>query len=76
MPGDLSGLVEPALALSAPEVAGPEDDGLLTMSEILGLRLDADWVVLSTCNTGAGKSLFSDAHPIFWAPFSLIGDGG
>jgi len=25
---------------------------------------------------GAGKTLFSYAHPIFWAPFSLIGDGG
>ena len=23
-----------------------------------------------------GKILFSYAHPLFWAPFSLIGDGG
>jgi len=23
-----------------------------------------------------GKALFSYAHPIFWAPFSLVGDGG
>ncbi len=23
-----------------------------------------------------GKTVFSYAHPIFWAPFSLIGDGG
>ena len=24
----------------------------------------------------AGHLLFSYAHPIFWAPFTLIGDGG
>ncbi len=23
-----------------------------------------------------GRSVFSYAHPIFWAPFSLVGDGG
>lgn len=150
VPGDLNGLTQPALALSAPEVTGADDDGLLTMNEILGLRLDADWVVLSACNTAAGyqaggealsglgraffyagtrsllvshwpvetisakmlttelfryqaqnpaltkaqalratmlslidgpgyvdpstnNTLFSYAHPIFWAPFSLIG---
>lgn len=153
VPGDLNGLVQPALALSAPEVAGGKDDGLLTMGEILGLKLNADWVVLSACNTGSGqgagaeavsglgraffyagtrallvsnwpvettsakalttdlfkrqaadatltrtqalraamlalidgpgyvdqasgKAVFSYAHPIFWAPFTLIGDGG
>jgi CHAT domain-containing protein len=152
VPGDLNGLTQPALALSAPQVAGVEGDGLLTMGEILGLKMDADWVVLSACNTaaaqgagaeavsglgraffyagarallvsnwpvettsakalttdifrrqaedpslsraealrqamlglvdgpgyvdGAGQSVFSYAHPIFWAPFSLVGDGG
>ena len=24
----------------------------------------------------SGKVVFSYAHPIFWAPFSLIGEGG
>ncbi len=153
VPGDLDGLTQPALALSAPEVAKVEGDGLLTMEEILGLRLNADWVVLSACNTaaadGAGaeavsglgraffyagtrallvshwpvettsaralttdlfrrqgaepgltraqalrqtmtwlidegqfvdprtnRVAFSYAHPIFWAPFTLVGDGG
>jgi CHAT domain-containing protein len=151
VPGDLDGLQEPALALSAPSVANVPGDGLLTMSKILGLKLDADWVVLSACNTAAGngagaeavsglgraffyagtrallvsnwpvettsaralttdlfrrqaeqpglsraealrqaelalmdgpgfladgKPLFSYAHPIFWAPFAVIGDGG
>jgi CHAT domain-containing protein len=153
IPGDLNGLLQPALALSSPRVVGGADDGLLTMGEILGLKLNADWVVLSACNTGSGqgagaeavsglglaffyagtrallvsnwpvettsakalttdlfrrqakdhdlsraealrqamegmidqkgyidpetgKTVFSYAHPLFWAPFSLIGDGG
>lgn len=152
LPGDLDGLDQPALALSSPAVTGTEGDGLLTMAEILEMRLDADWVVLSACNTGAGdgagaeaisglgraffyagtrsllvsnwpvettsakalttdlfkrqsidpslrrvealraamlelidgpgyvdetgETAFSFAHPIFWAPFTLVGDGG
>jgi CHAT domain-containing protein len=150
--GDLDGLTQPALALSAPDVAGLDGDGLLTLDKILALRLDADWIVLSACNTAngqgagaeavsglgraffyagarallvshwpvettsaralttdlfrrqqkdpsvsraralqqtmnwlidrgtfvdpaSGKTAFSYAHPIFWAPFTLIGDG-
>jgi CHAT domain-containing protein len=23
-----------------------------------------------------GRTLFSYAHPIFWAPFTVVGDGG
>ena len=23
-----------------------------------------------------GKTLFAYAHPLFWAPYSIIGDGG
>ena len=152
VPGELNGLTQPALALSAPDVTGSEGDGLLTMEEILALRLDADWVVLSACNTGSGagagaeaasglgraffyagtrallvtnwsvhsqsardlttdlfrrqnadqklsrgealrqamtalmdgpgfagpdgKTAFVYAHPLFWAPYSIIGDGG
>ena len=152
VPGELDGLTQPALALSAPAVAGVDGDGLLTMEEILALKLDADWVVLSACNTGAasgegaeaasglgraffyagtrailvtnwsvhsqsakelvsdlfkrqaddpkltraealrqamlalmdgpgylgsdGKTEFAYAHPLFWAPYTIIGDGG
>ena len=152
VPGELNGLTQPALALSSPAVTGEGGDGLLTMEEILGLKLDADWVVLSACNTGAGagagaeaasglgraffyagtrallvtnwsvhsqsarqlvtdlfkrqaddpklsrsealrqaamalvdgpgylngegKTEFAYAHPLFWAPYTIIGDGG
>ena len=152
VPGDIDGLTQPALALTAPQVAGVKGNGLLTMEKILALKLDADWVVLSACNTAAGagqgaeavsglgraffyagtrallvtnwpvelasaRELTSDlfrrvaadqsltraealrqammavldgpgsadssgnteftyAHPLFWAPYSLIGDGG
>jgi CHAT domain-containing protein len=152
VPGELNGLTQPALALSAPDVAGVDGDGLLTMEEILALKLDADWIVLSACNTATGagagaeaasglgraffyagtrailvtnwsvnsasaralvsdlfrrqasdaklsrgealrrammalidgpgyqdehgNTLFSYAHPLFWAPYTIIGDGG
>lgn len=143
LPGDLPGLDQPALALAlTKESAEPP---LLTLSDVLGLKLDADWVVLSACNTAGaegeaaealsglgrgfffagarailvthwpvesesarklvsatfarfaadrqmtraealraaqlelmagGGSGFSYAHPLFWAPYALIGDGG
>lgn len=61
VPGELDGLTQPALALSAPSVSGGEGDGLLTMEEILSLKLDADCVVLSACNTGAGAGAGAEA---------------
>lgn len=61
VPGELNGLNQPALALTAPDVYGGEGDGLLTMEEILGLKLDADWVVLSACNTASGDGTGSEA---------------
>ena len=45
---------EPALVLTPP--ANGEDNGLLTASEVAALKLDADWVVLSACNTAAPGS--------------------
>ncbi|HTN39885.1 MAG TPA: CHAT domain-containing tetratricopeptide repeat protein [Asticcacaulis sp.] len=49
--GDLQTLREPALVMTA----SGEDDDLLTASEIAGLRLKADWVILSACNTGSAR---------------------
>jgi len=45
---------EPALILTPPAQPTEHDDGLLTASEVIQLKLDADWVVLSACNTAAG----------------------
>jgi len=61
VPGDLDGLEQPALALSSPTVTGEKEDGLLTMGEILKLKLNADWVVLSACNTGAADGAGAEA---------------
>ena len=60
-PGDLDGLDQPALALSSPSISGDKEDGLLTMGEILRLKLNADWVVLSACNTGAAEGKGAEA---------------
>jgi hypothetical protein len=48
---DETGLAEPALVLAPPAAATREDDGLLTADEVGTLRLNADWIVLSACNT-------------------------
>jgi CHAT domain-containing protein len=37
-----------------PNQSSDLDDGLLTSSEVAQLKLNADWVVLSACNTIAG----------------------
>ena len=59
--GDLPALAEPALLLTPPDRASGEDDGLLTASEVAQLKLDADWVIMSACNTAAGGADNADA---------------
>jgi CHAT domain-containing protein len=61
IPGDLDGLSQPALAFCSPEVTGENEDGLLTLGEILTLKLNADWVMLSACNTGAADGTGAEA---------------
>lgn len=59
--GDVKGVSEPALALTLPKQATVKDDGLLTATEISQLKLNADWVVLSACNTIAGDKPGAEA---------------
>jgi CHAT domain-containing protein len=63
--GETEGVVrsraEPALMLTPPQQASDEDDGLLTASEVAQLKLDADWVVMSACNTAAGERVDAEA---------------
>jgi tetratricopeptide (TPR) repeat protein len=59
--GDVKGIGEPSLALSIPANPTEIDDGLLTSSEVAQLKLNADWVVLSACNTVAGDKPGAEA---------------
>jgi CHAT domain-containing protein len=59
--GTLDGAHEPGLIMSPPETATEEDDGYLSASEIAGLKLDADWVILSACDTAAGSATSAEA---------------
>ena len=59
--GDVVGLGEPSLALTLPRQPTELDDGLLTASEVAQLKLNADWVVLSACNTAAGDKPGAEA---------------
>jgi CHAT domain-containing protein len=59
--GDIKGLAEPSLALTLPKEPSDLDDGLLTASEVAQLKLNADWVVLSACNTIAGDKPGAEA---------------
>jgi CHAT domain-containing protein len=73
----LKAKAEPALILTPPKdgTTGAEleeDDGLLTASEVAQLELDADWIVLSACNTAAGdkgdaEALSGLARAFFYA---------
>lgn len=51
--GDMPGLAEPGLILTPPKTGTDQDDGYLASGEIAQLKLNADWVLLSACNTAA-----------------------
>ncbi|MGG5809330.1 CHAT domain-containing protein [Falsiroseomonas sp. CW058] len=73
LPGELSCLPEPAIVVSAPPGARDASAAFIRASEVLGLRMDADLVVLSACNTGGpggeggGEALSGLARSFFYA---------
>ncbi len=60
--GELIGSNEPGLLMTPPSDKGTKiDDGYLSASEIAALKLDADWVILSACNTAGGDAKNAEA---------------
>jgi CHAT domain-containing protein/Tfp pilus assembly protein PilF len=59
--GEISGTSEPGLILTPPKEQTELDDGYLSASEVAALKLDADWVILSACNTAAGGAQGAEA---------------
>jgi len=55
MAGELKGYAEPGLILTPPKVGTELDDGYLAASEIAQLKINAEWVLLSACNTAAAN---------------------
>ncbi len=70
---DLACQAEPALVTSAPRNAPDAQGALLTASEVAGMKLDANVVLLSACNSGGpggsapGESLSGLARSFFYA---------
>jgi CHAT domain-containing protein/tetratricopeptide (TPR) repeat protein len=71
--GEISSAKEPGLLLTPPDNASETDDGYLSASEIAGLKLDADWVILSACNTAAGNAKDAEALSGFARAFFYAG---
>jgi len=59
LPGEVPGMLKAGLAMSY-EGQGLADS-VLTIDDIVGLRLDADWVLLSACNTGYASGAAGDS---------------
>jgi CHAT domain-containing protein len=62
MAGDLPNLSQPALAMAAGNADATNPLApLLTLEDVLTLKLNADWVVLSACNTAAADGRAEEA---------------
>ena len=57
--GDLPNLNQPALAMATP--SDSKESPLLTLEDVLSLKLNADWVVLSACNTAGADGKAEEA---------------
>ncbi len=73
LPSELRCVDEPAIVTSAAAGAPDVTGALLTATDVTGLKLDADLVILSACNTGGpgqttgGESLSGLARAFFYA---------
>jgi len=67
------GVANAGLVLTPPDQANELDDGLLTVAEIAALRIDADFVILSACNTASGSSQSSEGLAGLASAFFLAG---
>ncbi len=73
LPSELRCRSEPLIALSADPAATDASSAFLGLSEVLSIKLDADLVLLSACNTagpggdGAGDALSGLAKAFFFA---------
>jgi CHAT domain-containing protein len=73
LPGELSCLQEPSIVVSAKAGAADADSAFVKASDLLGLKLDADLIILSACNTGGpggaggGEALSGLARAFFYA---------
>jgi CHAT domain-containing protein len=70
--GEVEGVTQPSLVLTPPAVPTDDDDGLLSLEDVLQLTLpNTEWVILSACNTaggnGSGESLSGLARAFFFA---------
>src|SRR5262249_2008374 len=65
---------EPALALTIPDKPSTLDNGLLEASEAAELKLNADWVVLSACNTASSDGV--GAEPLSGLARAFLYAGG
>jgi CHAT domain-containing protein len=64
------GLREPFLALT---MVPPGTDGFLTMSNVLSLKLNADLVALTACQTGLGRELSGEGVMSMGRAFQYAG---
>ena len=72
LPGKVQGKNEPFILLGQVENKGT-DDGFLTLSEVLDLKLRAQMVVLSACLTGRGKVMEGEGVVNFARAFQYAG---
>ncbi|MCE5194362.1 MAG: CHAT domain-containing protein [Nitrospiraceae bacterium] len=72
LPGKVQGITEPFIILGQVENKD-NDDGFLTLTEVLELGFDANMIVLSACSTGKGKIIEGEGVSNFARAFQHAG---